>query len=214
MSNNPFAYQSTEPATVEPRSGFKKALDVAQFVVLGLALLVLMYLFFIIPTQVDGNSMFPNLKNDEILLTNRLVQQFGGPGKPLGHSYDYQRGDIVVFRKESIPKDIVKRVVGMPGDRVRISAGRVYINDQLFVEEYIDVIFAPTEQDTFLAENAEVTVPEDSYFLMGDNRKGSTDSRSQEIGFVKRSEIKGSPFLRVYPFSDFSYLSRGKSQLQ
>lgn len=185
-----------------------------QFFVLLLVLLVLVYLFFMIPTQVDGSSMLPTLKNDEILLTNRLVHIIGGKGKI--SSYDYQRGDIIVFKKDSekLPKDIVKRIIGMPQDRVRISQDRVYINDRLVVEAYIDLAKYPTRQDTFLAEGQEVTVPADSYFVMGDNRTGSTDSRSQDIGFVKRGEIKGRPFWRILPFSEFGRIKRGEYQLQ
>lgn len=211
MSDNPFAYNSNTVTSSQPNS-FKKAVDIMQGLVIFLAVLVLIYLFFIIPSQVDGSSMFPNLVNDEILLTNRLVQIAGGPGKPL-KSYDYQRGDIVVFRKDTMDTDLVKRVIGLPGESIKIEGGSFYINGHKLTENYIDTATYPTQPDTFLPEGVEKQIPADSYVLVGDNRPGSRDSRSADVGFVKRSEIKGAPFVRVYPLNKFSLLKRGKYTL-
>lgn len=204
---NPFEYKDPVPKT--NNSPTKKIVDVFQGIVVVMALMVVAYLFLILPSQVDGSSMFPNLQDNQILLTNRMVQIFGGPGKPIS-SYNYQRGDIVVFKIDSYEKDIVKRVIGLPGERVMVKDGRLYINGQILNESYIDYSQYPAHEDSFMAEGVEKTVPPNSYFLVGDNRPGSKDSRNAEIGFVERKNIKGSPFVRVYPFGEFKFLGRGK----
>ncbi|MFW5703058.1 MAG: signal peptidase I [Candidatus Dojkabacteria bacterium] len=212
--NNPFAHHTDKTAATANSSSksTQLALDAMMGIGVFAALLVVCYLLFVTPNQVDGSSMFPNLENDEVLLTNRIIQNFGGTGS-LVSSYDYQRGDIVVFHDEILDRDLVKRVIGLEGDSVRIEGGRVYVNNLLMIEDYIDLANYPTETDTFMEEGETVIVPENSYFLLGDNRPGSKDSRNATIGFVTREELRGAPFLRVFPLDKFSYIGRGEWEL-
>jgi signal peptidase I len=212
MPQNPFAYQNLEEQEKPKGFNTKRFVDIIQGFVVFLALLVIAYLFFVIPSQVDGSSMYPNLVDNEILLTNRLVQIIGGPGKPF-KNYDYQRGDIVVFKLENFEKDLIKRVIGLPGDTVMIKDYKVFVNGELLNEQYIDFANYPTEEDSFMQEGIAKTVPEGYYFVLGDNRPGSKDSRNADVGFVERKRIKGSPFLRLYPFNKLTYLKRGEYTL-
>ncbi len=210
MSANPFDYVSQKPQPATPTS--KKLVDILQYFVLLLSVMVVVYLFFMIPTQVDGVSMMPNFQNDEVLLTNRLIQLVGGEGQ-LAANYDYQRGDVVVFTRNNQP-DLIKRIVGLPGERVAVKDNHVFINGQKLMEDYIDPIVKPTSPGTFLAAGQEKIVPAGSYLALGDNRTNSLDSRSAEVGFVKRSQLRGAPFLRLLPLTNFGSIPRGNYRLE
>lgn len=184
-------------------------IDSLQTIVFALACSVVIYLFFAIPNQVDGLSMQPTLENSEILLTNKFIQIAGGEGKLLP-SYDYGRGDVVVFQQPGRP-DLVKRIIGMPGERVKVEDGKVYINGKVMVEDYLPA-GRRTNAGDFLPEGQEKRVPEGSYFLMGDNRGNSKDSRYTDVGFVDRQYLKGSPFLRISPLTRFGLMGRGESK--
>lgn len=198
---NPFAYNQNQAVQ---RNRF---VDVIMYLVLGMSVLVVLYLFLIIPTQVDGESMMPNFQNDEVLLTNKLIQLIGGEGQILAN-YDYQRGDVVVFSRPNEP-DLIKRIIGLAGDRVQIRSNRVYLNGQLLEEDYIDPIQKPTRPGTFMPDGVEKTVPKGQYFALGDNRTNSLDSRAMEVGFIRRDQLRGSPFLRLFPLNHLSALPRG-----
>lgn len=126
---------------------------------------------------ISGDSMLPNYHNDEVLLfrTGNTV---------------LERGDIVVARVDG--KQYIKRVVGLPNETIEIIDGNVYINNQLLEEPY-------TYQTTFygIAENS-IIIPDDCYFIMGDNRDDSKDSRM--FGVVARNKIIGKAIFKIYPF--------------
>jgi len=140
---------------------------------------------------VDGSSMDPTLKDEQRLLVNKLAYLFGEP----------QRGDIIVFpppEQYSYENDFIKRIIGLPGDSVEVKEdGTVYINDQPLSEPYVVYPYAfPT---------AKVYVPEGQYYVMGDNRVVSLDSR---YGFfVAREDIVGKAWVSVWPLGEFHFLS-------
>lgn len=208
---NPFSYSQIDTgleAKAKQNAGvtavLRKIVDAVQAIVFLGAIFIVLYLFFIIPTQVDGISMFPNFKNDQVLLANRLIQLVGGE-KGIVKSYDYQRGDIIVYSRPDEP-DLIKRIIGLPGERVMISGGRVYVEEIMLTESYINHTERPTYPGTFIAEGQELVVPDNSYFSLGDNRTNSIDSRDARVGFVKRAQIKGSPFFSLT--EEFGGLSR------
>lgn len=134
--------------------------------------------------------MYPNFYDKEYVLTNLIVLKFDNP----------KRGDVVVFKAPTDPdKDFIKRVIGTPGDLVSVRNGYVFVNNlKLDESAYLsrDVI---TNGGYFLKEGSEVTVPQDSYFVFGDNRPYSSDSR--EWGYVKRAEILGESFVVYWPLA-------------
>ena len=137
--------------------------------------------------RITGQSMTPELRSEDVVLMNRLSYDLGSP----------KRFDVVVFERED-KKPNVKRVIGLPGETVQIKNGQIYIDDK------------PLEADkglcqvslAGLAENP-VVLEEDEYFLLGDNRDSSEDSRFVKIGNVKRRQIRGKVWLRLIPFIDF-----------
>ncbi len=156
------------------------------------------FLVFSMGTQihVSGQSMEPMFYQGETVLMNRLSYRFSGP----------ERLDIVVFEKDG--KYNMKRVIGLPGETVQIQSGRLTIDGRM-----PDVPDGLERVDLAgLAENP-VVLKKDEYFLLGDNRENSEDSRFPNVGNVKRRQIKGRVWLRIKPFSRFGLIG-GKWRLE
>ena len=132
--------------------------------------------------------MFPNFQDGEYVLTNLITLRIA----PLS------RGDVVVFHAPPDPeKDFIKRVIGLPGDTVTIKDGDVYVNGNHLDENTYLKSEVKTYSGSFLKENEVITVPQNQYFVMGDNRPYSSDSR--EWGFVTRSAMIGKSFFIYWP---------------
>lgn len=141
---------------------------------------------------VDGQSMEPTLTHGERLFINKFIFRFRAP----------QRGDIVVFEPGgSIGKKYIKRVVGLPGEELAISDGRVYVNGVHIIEEYI--------KEPVLGRFGPYQVPDDHYFVLGDNRNNSADSRTSFVGFVSQKNISGLAFWVYWPLTDVRVLRDG-----
>jgi signal peptidase I len=116
-----------------------------------------------------------------------------------------ERGDIIVFRSELINEEngshklLIKRVIGLPGDEISIKDNQLYINGEAYKEDYLKDGYTPAFEVP--AEGETYTVPEDSYFCMGDNRVGSVDSRRREVGCPVSDQIVGKVIVRLYPFN-------------
>lgn len=136
-----------------------------------------------VKTSVIGSSMEPSLYNGQEIFLNRLIYKVASP----------REGDVVVFLPNGNEKShyYVKRVVGVPGDRLYIKNGILYVNDETVEEYFNDKIAEPG-----LLEN-EVTLGEDEYFVIGDNCNSSEDSRSANIGTVKKSYIIGKAWMKM-----------------
>lgn len=148
-------------------------------IVLGI---ILVYLFGI-KTSVVGSSMEPNLYNGQEVMINRVAFQFTAP----------KRGDVIAFRPNGNVNThlSVKRVIGVPGDSIQITNGSVYINDEVYKDDVSD--------DTFDGGVAteKIALGPDEYFVLGDNRFASEDSRSANIGNISRSMIEGKVWLHL-----------------
>lgn len=139
--------------------------------------------------------MYPTFNDQELILTDKVSYRLHTP----------KHGDVIVFKAPTNPDfDYIKRIVGLPGDRIEIRNGKVVRNGIELDEKYLPEGTATTGQP-FLPEAKEITVPEKNIFVMGDNRPGSSDSRSW--GYVKESEIVGKAFLRYFPLNKIGLLS-------
>lgn len=142
---------------------------------------------FIKPTVVNGESMYPTLTNNEYLIVNKL-SYINHPPK---------RGDIVVFKtnlidnKTNKKKDLVKRVIALPGEHIIIKNNEVFIDGKKLNESYLDEINTDG--------NIDMIVPQNHIFAMGDNRPKSIDSR--EIGSIDIDDVIGKVSIRLYPFN-------------
>ncbi len=154
---------------------------------------VILVSFFGFQVSVVGPSMSPTLENGEKILVNRFVYRLFEP----------KRNDLVVFSPNGNARShyYVRRVIGLPGDTIQIKDGEVYVNGELF-QEQVDV---ETVGNALAAEN-EVVVDEDEYFVLGDNRNNSEDSRYVSIGNVKRDYITGKAWMIVYPWNRIGLL--------
>ena len=152
--------------------------DLAVSVVFAVILIVFIYQ----PVKVEGTSMMPSLTDQERIFINKFTYRFG----------DIQRGDMVVFWFPLDPsKSYIKRVIGLPGDRVAIDDGAVFVNGSPLSEEYVPADYRDHNS------RAEITVGPHSYYVLGDHRSSSNDSRSW--GTVDRNFIYGKAVFVYWP---------------
>jgi len=167
-------------------------LEFVQSIVLALSVFVLLYLFVAQPNEVKGSSMVPNFLDKEYLLTDKVTYQFSEP----------KRGDVVVFKappSEPCAEDeceYIKRIIGIPGDRVMVSGGQVYLNGSILKQDFLPVDFV-TSAGSYNQEGKEVTVPTGQYLCFGDNRSHSRDGR--EFGPINKELIIGRAFFIYKP---------------
>lgn len=173
-----------------------------SFIQFGICLLVAAAVaFFIIHfigrrTVVDGQSMMPNLKDGDNLIVEKISYLFG----------DIKRYDVVVFPHfDTVKKEevyYIKRVIGLPGETIQIKDGEIYIDGQILSENY-GYYINDTSMDGGEAEE-EYYIGEDEYFVLGDNRNASIDSRI--IGCISRDEIEGKAAFRIFPFDNIGVI--------
>ncbi len=149
--------------------------EVIPYIVI-VVVVVLIRTFIITPVRVDGDSMKNTLKNGDILLLYKLSS--------------INRFDIIVLDEEKDNEKIIKRVIGMPGETIAIKKGKIYINDKVIDDEYA---YGET------SDYNNVTLRDNEYFILGDNRLISKDSRY--FGPIKENEIKGKIVFRLFPFT-------------
>ena len=165
-------------------------LDTLEVIVFAIAIFLFVYLLVLQPHKIKGASMQPNFPDGEYLLSDKLSYRFGDP----------ERGDVIVFEAPGANgEEFIKRIIGLPGESVSINDNKVYINSQQLVEDYLPEDFITTP-GAFLEEGIEKTVPEDNYFVIGDNRSHSSDSRAW--GFVSREAITGRAWVVYWPLTN------------
>ena len=140
---------------------------------------VLIRTFLITPIRVNGSSMYPTLKDKEIMILNKIGKTVNG----------IDRFDIVVLKEEDY---LIKRVIALPGEKISCQNGNIYINGKKLKDKYGSGLTSDFEP---------IEVPKDSYFVMGDNRENSKDSRY--IGPINKKEIKGKTSFILFPFKNF-----------
>jgi signal peptidase I len=150
--------------------------------IISLAISCFIIIFLYQPVKVEGTSMMPSLEDQERIFVNKFVYRL----EPI------QRGDIVVFRYPRDPsKSFIKRVIGLAGDHIQIDEGRVYVNGRRLDEDYVPQIYED------FRSYPEMVVPADCYFVLGDHRSLSNDSR--DFGPVNQSYIYGKAVFGYWP---------------
>jgi len=182
---------------------FNFFLDSVQALVLALSVFVLLYLFVAQPNQVHGNSMYPNFHDNEFLLTEKISYHLREP----------KRGEVVIFKappSEPCAEDeceYIKRIIGLPGETVRVLNGKVWVNGQVLEEKYLPPDYA-TNPGNYLREGKPVIVPQGEYLVMGDNRPHSRDGR--EFGPIPKENIVGRAFFRYWPLDRLGLIKQGE----
>ncbi len=157
--------------------------------VVSVAISGFIILFLYQPVKVEGTSMLPGLEDQERIFINKFVYKF----EPI------ERGDVVVFRYPRDPsKSYIKRVIGMPGDTIRIDRGRVYVNGRRLSESYVPYEFVDK------TSYPDIAVPPHSYYVLGDHRSMSNDSR--EFGPVDEEYIYGKAVFVYWPMDKLGRL--------
>lgn len=177
--------------------------DIIETVVVAAAIFVVVYLFLLQPHQVKGDSMNPNFHDSEYILTDKISYRFTSPS----------RGDVIIFKAPTDPDvDFIKRVIALPGEKVKITDGKIVIynsqNPNGFVLNEPYQINGPTSGGKEAPQNTEVTVGKDEYFVLGDNRVESFDSRSW--GMLPKKNIIGKAWLRYWPLPKFGFIPHPK----
>jgi signal peptidase I len=157
--------------------------------IISLAISAFIIIFLYQPVKVEGTSMMPSLDDQERIFVNKFVYRL----EPI------ERGDIVVFRYPRDPsKSFIKRVIGLSGDHIRIDGGRVFVNGRAIDEDYVPQAYADERS------YSEVVVPANSFFVLGDHRGMSNDSR--DFGPVNESFIYGKAVFGYWPFEKMGRL--------
>jgi signal peptidase I len=165
-----------------------KFLDISQAILFFVVILLGLYMFVIQPHEVTGSSMYPTFKDKELVLSYLLDVDM----------HNIKHGDVVVFHAPTEEDKLyIKRVIGLPGDRVALRNGIVYLNgEKLDESEYLDASVA-TYGGSYLSEGKEITISSGKLFVMGDNRQYSSDSRAW--GMLSYSKLIGRSMLRFWP---------------
>lgn len=155
----------------------EKIKEISPYVLI-VVVIVVIRIFIATPVKVDGDSMYNTLNANDIVLLSKLSS--------------IDRFDIIVLKENDNNATIIKRVIGMPGDKVKIRNNKIYINNKIIEDDYA---YGET------SDYDEITLGDDEYFVLGDNRLISKDSRY--FGAIKKSDIKGKAVFRLFPFTRF-----------
>ncbi|MBE5833506.1 MAG: signal peptidase I [Butyrivibrio sp.] len=171
----------------------REILDTVIYLAVVFILLILFITFVAQRTDVSGQSMENTLQDGDSLIVDKISYRFKDPERFDIVIFEYQYGDEPCF---------IKRVIGLPGETVQIDTdGKIYINGSVLEEGYgAEVILDPGRAID------PITLGEDEYFVLGDNRNHSMDSRDYSVGNVKKDTIVGKAFIRIFPFDKFGAL--------
>jgi signal peptidase I len=173
-----------QPVAAQPGAGLGLGLWLRDLLIsAGISVLIILFLYQ--PVRVEGTSMLPRLEDHDRLFINKFVY----------HISSIERGDVVVFHYPRDPeKSYIKRVIALPGDTLRIDHGQVWVNGNALAERYVPPMYRDARS------YAATVIPDDCYFVMGDHRSISSDSR--EFGVVERDLIYGKAVFVYWPARD------------
>lgn len=168
----------------------KEVLSTSLYILAVLLVTFLIVKYVAVRVEVSGPSMEPTLQNKQNLIVEKVSYHFKDP----------ERFDVIVFPfKHAEKTNYIKRIIGLPGEEVRIDEyGYIYINGEYLPERYGKEVI----QDPGLAADT-IYLADDEYFVMGDNRNNSSDSRCLSVGNVQRDDIIGRAWITIWPFSEF-----------
>ncbi len=172
----------------EKKPASEELLEWLESIAISIFIVILVFSFVFRIVIVDGDSMYPTLKNGQRLVISHLF-------------YTPKQGDIVVVNSKGLNKTIIKRVIATEGQTVDIDfeTGNVAVDGEVLNEPYINERIATISDGMTYP----VVVPKDTIFVMGDNRNHSTDSRSSLVGFISTDDVLGKAVFRIYPFNCF-----------
>lgn len=193
--NAPKKKESKPKKSEENTSAAKEVLSFIRDLAICILAVFLLQSFVIRPVQVKGNSMYPELYDGGVGFSNVLGYKVDG----------LKRFDIAIIYVSEKDEYLVKRVIGLPGETVSYQNGKLYINGEYVAEDFLDKNYVSTFNGTFMADVAPITLKEDEYYCLGDNRPHSSDSRY--YGPFKKENIISKGVFIFYPFNEFGIVS-------
>lgn len=173
------------------KSSFKQLgvffLEIAEIVLISLIIVIPIRYFIVQPYIVKGSSMEPNFHNGNYIIVDEISYHFKEP----------ERGDVVVFKFPQTGDDFIKRIIGLPKETVQIKDGKIFISNSQNSQGFI--LNEPYLKNDYTIGNIKITLGEKEYFVLGDNRSASYDSR--KWGSLEEKQIIGRALLRLYPFN-------------
>lgn len=164
-------------------------LEWVQAILLAIVIAYVIKFFFFELIEVDGNSMYPTLHHGDRLIVNKISYIIDEP----------EVGDIMIFEYPSDPSmDFIKRIVAKEGDIIEIKDNYLYINGERMIEPYLN--------ENQMEDFPKTTVPQNTFFVLGDNRNKSRDSRYPDVGFLNKDDIKGKAVVRIWPLESIGIL--------
>lgn len=168
-----------------------RRLKIIRTVAIAILITICIRQFLYTSVTVSGESMEPTISHDERMIVTKFQS--------------IKRFDIIIFYAAHLDDRFIKRVIGLPGDEVEMKDDQLYINGRLFEEPYVAALKARKHQGERLTENFKIIVPQDEYFVLGDNRKNSRDSR--QMGSVHEKYIVGKAIFKIYPLDVIGMLN-------
>ncbi len=195
MTEESYKEERQTPDTEKGKKALKEVVNFALYIIVVLVLTYLVIHYVGQRTEVSGESMENTLDDKDNLIVDKITYRFRDP----------ERFDIIVFPfKLQENTYYIKRIIGLPGETVRIDEnGIIYINGEELIESYGREVIRPEKLG--VAAN-EIVLGDDEYFVMGDNRNHSSDSRDPSVGNIKREDIIGRAWLRIYPFDKIGFI--------
>ncbi len=195
MTEESYKEERQTPDTEKGKKALKEIVNFALYIVIVLVLTYLVIHYVGQRTEVSGESMENTLDDGDNLIVDKITYRFRDP----------ERFDIIVFPFRLQENTYyIKRIIGLPGETVRIDEnGIIYINGEELIESYGREVIRPEKLG--VAAN-EIVLGDDEYFVMGDNRNHSSDSRDPSVGNIKREDIIGRAWLRIYPFDKIGFI--------
>lgn len=177
-----------EDVSVRAKKKKKVLLGNVLYIVIVIAVTVFVITFVGQRTKVDGDSMYPALHHGDNLIVDKISYRF----------HDPERFDVIIFPYQDTKQYYIKRVIALPGETVQIDYdGTIYIDGEILDESYgyETIVYPGIAADP-------ITLGEDQYFVLGDNRNDSRDSRYEEVGLIEKDAIIGRAWVRFFPFQD------------
>ncbi|NLD78748.1 MAG: signal peptidase I [Mollicutes bacterium] len=166
----------------------KKNLKSIVFYLAIIIFVILLRIFIITPIIVDGDSMKPTLHNNDVMILNKIGYSLNG----------LNRFDIIAIKREE--EHLIKRVIGLPGEKIEYKDNQLYVNNKMIKDEYANI--TDDYSTEYLIKDG--IIPQDKYFVLGDNRLFSADSRI--IGFIDKKDILGKTNFIIFPFNHFKII--------